>query len=336
MKLNVGIIGCGYWGRNLIRNFMYAQNCRLSSVADSDKKALQYVRSCYPSLKTHLNYKKLIDSKEINAIVVATPIQQHYRMSKEALLVGKHVLVEKPLTTSVKEAQELVSLARKKNKILMVDHTFLFTGAVRKIKEIIEAQELGRILYYDGVRINLGLFQKDVNVLWDLAPHDLSIMSFLLDKEPVYVSAIGVAHLKNGIENMAYMTLRFKDDLIAHFHFNWLAPVKVRLTLIGGSEKMIVYDDTEPSEKVKVYDRKVKVMHSPESEYKPNYDYRIGDMWVPKLDLAEALQYVCQEFVEAIRKHRKPVSDGEFAVKIVNILEAAKKSIKNNGKIVKL
>jgi predicted dehydrogenase len=257
-------------------------------------------------------------------------------MAKEALLCGKHVLVEKPMSTSVKDAKELISLAKKKNVILMVNHTLLFTGAVRKIKEIIEAKDLGRILYYDAVRINLGLFQKDVNVLWDLAPHDLSIMYFLLNKEPVCVSAIGVAHLKKGIENIAYMTLMFKDDMIAHFHFNWLAPAKIRLTLIGGSEKMIVYDDTEPSEKVKVYDRRVKVLRSPEGEYKPNYDYRIGDMWAPKVDLAEALQYVCEEFVDAIKKHRKPLSDGEFGLRIVKVLEGAKKSIMHDGKMVKL
>ncbi|MDD5195584.1 MAG: Gfo/Idh/MocA family oxidoreductase [Candidatus Omnitrophica bacterium] len=336
MELNIGIIGCGYWGKNLIRNFMEIQNCRLAAVADTDKKALQYIKLRHPSLIAYTDYKDLIASNIISAVVIAAPAQEHYRMAKEAMLAGKHVLVEKPLATSAREAQKLVLLARKKNKILMVDHTFLFTGAVRKMKEIIEAKELGRILYYDGVRINLGLFQKDVNVLWDLAPHDLSIMSFLLDKKPVQVSAIGVAHLKKGIENIAYMTLGFKDDLIAHFHFNWLAPAKVRLTLIGGSEKMIVYDDTEPSEKVKVYERRVKVMHSPEGEYKPNYDYRIGDMWAPKIDLAEALRYVCEEFISSINECRRPLSDGEFGLRIVKILEAAKKSIINNGKIVKL
>ncbi|MFA5255712.1 MAG: Gfo/Idh/MocA family oxidoreductase [Candidatus Omnitrophota bacterium] len=336
MRLNIGIIGCGYWGKNLIRNFIEAQNCWLSSVSDMDKKVLRYIKLRHPSLKICAHYKDLIHSKDIDAVVIATPAREHYRMAREALLSGKDVLVEKPLATSVKDARDLVSIARKKNRILMVNHTFLFTGAVRKIKEIIRSGDLGRILYYDGVRINLGLFQKDVNVLWDLAPHDLSIMLFLLNKEPVQVSAIGVAHLKKGIENIAYMTLGFKGDLIAHFHFNWLAPAKVRLTLIGGSEKMIVYNDTEPSEKVKVYDRRVKIVHSPEGEYKPNYDYRIGDMWAPKVDLAEPLQYACEEFVNAVRKHRKPVSDGEFALRIVKILEAAKKSIKHNGKITKL
>ena len=334
--INVGIIGCGYWGKNLVRNFIEAKNCWLSSIADNNEKALQEINVRYPSLRAYANYKDLIRSKEINTIVVATPPGEHYHMVKEILLAGKNVLVEKPLATSLKDAKELAALARKSDKILMVDHTFLFSGAVKKIKEIIKTGELGEILYYDGVRINLGLFQRDVNVLWDLAPHDLSIMSYLLEKDPVSVSAIGAAHVKKGTENIAYLTLKFKDNLIAHFHFNWLAPAKVRLTLIGGSEKMIIYDDTDPSEKVKVYDKNVRMKHSSGSEYKSSYDYRVGDMWAPKVDLAEALQYMCNEFVDAIKEHRKPLSDGEFGVRIVRILEAAKESIINDGTMVKL
>ena len=339
MKVNIGIIGCGYWGKNLIRNFIEAENAWLSSAVDVDKEILGKINKRYPSLKVYEKYEDLFRVEEVNTIAIATPADTHYSIAKDALLAGKHVLVEKPFVCSVRQAGELIELAQKKSRVLMVDHTFLFTGATRKIKELVETNELGDILYYDSVRINLGLFQKDVNVVWDLAPHDISLMCYLLDKEPASVSAIGVAHLKEEMENIAYLTLNFEDNTIAHFHFNWLAPVKVRLTLIGGTEKMIVYDDTEPSEKVKIYDKKVRVINpsvSSESEYKPLYDYRIGDMWAPKVDLSEALAYMCKEFVDSIIKERQPLSNGAFGLKVVKILEAAQKSIENNGKKIKL
>ena len=290
-------------------------------------------------MQAYKRYEDLISSEEVNTVVIATPADMHYPMVKDALLADKHVLVEKPFVRSVRQAEELIELAKKKNRVLMVDHTFLFTGAIRKIKELVDTNELGSILYYDSVRINLGLFQKDVNVVWDLAPHDISTMYYLLGKEPVAVSAIGVAHVKEEIENIAYLTMDFEDNTIAHFHFNWLAPVKVRLTLIGGTEKMVVYDDAEPSEKVKIYDKKVRVVNpsvSPESEYRPLYDYRVGDMWAPKVDLSEALGYMCKEFVDSIIEERQPLSSGEFSLKVVKILEAAQKSIENNGKKIRL
>jgi len=339
MKVNIGIAGCGYWGKNLVRNFFEVENCWLSSIVDENTKTLDEINKRYPSLKIYTDYKELLDSEEVNTVVISTPANTHYQMVKDALLADKHVLVEKPFVRSIGQAKELVELAEKRNKILMVDHTFLFTGAVRKIKELIDANGIGNILYYDSVRINLGLFQKDVNVIWDLAPHDISIMCYLLKGEPVSVSACGIAHIQEGIENIAYLVLYFKNSMIAHFHFNWLAPVKVRLTLIGGSEKMIVYDDTEPSEKIKVYDKKVRVFDpstSTENEFKPLYDYRTGDMWAPKVDLSEALGYMCKEFVDSIAEERQPLSNGEFGLKVVRILEAAQKSISNNGKNIKL
>ncbi|MCK4851859.1 MAG: Gfo/Idh/MocA family oxidoreductase [Candidatus Omnitrophica bacterium] len=336
MDINVGLIGCGYWGKNLIRNFMETENCWLSAICDTNKGLLEKFNKRYPSLSTHTDYKAIIDSKEINAVAVVTPVHQHYRLAKEALLADKHVLVEKPLAASVAEAKELVALAEEKNKVLMVDHTFLYTGAIRKMKGLIDAGEIGDILYYDSVRVNLGLFQEDINVIWDLAPHDLSIMDYLLRERPVSVMAVGSAHVKEGIENIGYLILNFDSNLIAHFHFNWLSPVKIRLTLICGSEKMITYDDLVPGESLKVYDRKVEVMDSDEAHDKLLYDYRVGDMWAPKVELMEALRLVCGEFVNSILEQRAPLTDGESGLRIVRILEAAQRSIKNNGVEVKL
>lgn len=334
--VKIGIVGCGYWGHNLTRNFIETKDCWLYSVADLNKGILDKINKRYPSLKTFSNYEDLIADKDTEAVVVATNNKQHFPVAKAALLANKHVLVEKPLASSVREAEELVHIAKENNRVLMVDHTFLYTGAVKKIKELIEKKEVGDILYYDSVRVNLGLFQKDLNVVWDLAPHDLSIMDYLLDEKAVSVSANGVAHLKEGLEDIAYLSLRFNSKLIAHFHFNWMSPIKVRRALIGGTEKMIVYDDMEPSEKIKVYDRKVKIVISPEDKFTPFYDYRIGDMWAPKVDLSEALGLMCAEFVDSIIHKRQPLSDGESGLRVVRILEAASESIKHNGIEVKL
>lgn len=334
MDINVGIIGCGYWGKNLIRNFIEAKNCWLSTICDSNEELLQKVKSRYPSLTALTDYRKLIASKDINTIVIATPVSQHYPLAKEALLAGKHVLVEKPLAASAAHVEELIALAEKQKKVLMVDHTFLYTGAVRKIKGLIDSGSIGNLLYYDSVRVNLGLFQHDINVIWDLAPHDLSIMDYLVSEKPVSLRAVGMAHLTKGIENVGYMILNFESNMIAHFHFNWMSPVKIRLALICGSEKMIVYDDIEPSEKVKIYERKVELMKSVEDKYRLYYDYRVGDLWVPKIELTEALNLMCQDFIEAIRTERKPLSDAHSGLRVVRILEAAQKSISNGGELV--
>ena len=256
---------------------------------------------------------------ELDAVAVVTPVATHYQIAKAALLAGKHVLVEKPLTATAREAEELIELAERNRLTLMVDHTFVYTGAVRKMKEILTSGDLGDLLYFDSVRINLGLFQRDINVLWDLAPHDLSIMDYLIERQPIGVSALGSCHIEPGIENIAYLVMKFADDFIAHFHFNWLAPVKIRRTLIAGARKMILYDDIEPTEKVRVYDKGVTAnrVGDREADYQTLVSYRTGDVWAPKLDATEALHYVVAEFLDSIRAGRKPLTDGEAGLRVV-------------------
>jgi predicted dehydrogenase len=260
-------------------------------------------------------------------------VATHFAIAKEFLRTGKHVLMEKPLTATVREAEELVALAEASKRTLMVDHTFVYTGAVRKMKEILGRGELGDLLYFDSVRINLGLFQRDINVLWDLAPHDLSIMDYLIERQPAGLSAIGSCHIEAGIENIAYLIMKFADDFIAHFHFNWLAPVKIRHTLIAGSSKMILYDDIEPTEKVRIYDKGVTAnrVGDREADYQTLVSYRTGDVWAPKLDTTEALRYVVAEFLDSIRLGRRPLTDGEAGLRVVRLLEAAQQSIKCGG-----
>jgi predicted dehydrogenase len=293
----------------------------------------------YPSARTTLDYRTLLADPEVDAVVIATPVGTHYKFALEALKAGKHVLVEKPFTKTSKEGEHVVVEAARKRLTLMVDHTFIYTGAVRKMKELVDSGELGEILYFDSVRINLGLFQKDINVVWDLAPHDLAIMDFIMHEQPVSVSATGSCHIERGIENIAYVLVRFPGEFIAHFHFNWLSPVKIRRTLLAGSKKMVVYDDLEPTEKLRVYDKGVTSNRNgdeKEAAYKTLVSYRTGDVWVPKLDTTEALHYVCGEFLNAIRENRPPVTDGEAGLRIVRLLEAAQASIRENGRFVEL
>src|SRR4029078_5870029 len=253
--ITIGVIGCVYWGPNLLRNFAENEQAQLRWVCDTDETRLTAMARRYPVARTTTNCRELIDDPELDAIAVVTPVGTHFQIARDALLAGKHVLVEKPLTSTVRAAEELIDLAEKNERTLMVDHTFVYTGAVLKMKEIVKSGELGDLLYFDSVRINLGLFQRDINVLWDLAPHDLSIMDYLIERQPESVSALGSCHIEPGIENIAYLMMQFADDFIAHFHFNWLAPVKIRRTLIAGARKMILYDDIEPTEKVRVYDK---------------------------------------------------------------------------------
>jgi predicted dehydrogenase len=293
----------------------------------------------YPAARTTTDYQELVRDSELDAIAIVTPVATHFQIAEAALHAGKHLLVEKPLTATGREAAELSDLADSKKLTLMVDHTFIYTGAVRKMKEIVASGELGDLLYFDSVRINLGLFQKDINVLWDLAPHDLSIMDYLIDRQPVAVSAIGSCHIEPGIENIAYLMMNFGDDFIAHFHFNWLAPVKIRRTMIAGSRKMVLYDDIEPTEKVRIYDKGVtasRVGSDREADYQTLVSYRTGDVWAPKLDSTEALRYVVAEFLESIRTGRRPLTDGQSGVRVVRLLEAAQASIKNGGQLVRV
>ena len=334
----IGVIGCGYWGPNLLRNFVENEAAELRWICDLDETRLTAMARRYPSVQSTGDYRRLLADPALEALAVVTPVATHFQIAKEALRAGKHVLVEKPLTTTAGEAEELIDLAKRNGRTLMVDHTFVYTGAVRKMKEIVSSGDLGELLYFDSVRINLGLFQRDINVLWDLAPHDLSIMDHLIERQPDAVSALGSCHIERGIENIAYLMLHFSDDFIAHFHFNWLAPAKIRRTLIAGTRKMILYDDIEPTEKVRVYDKGVTTnrVGDREADYQTLVSYRTGDVWAPKLDATEALHYVVAEFLDSVRTARRPLTDGAAGLRVVRLLEAAQRSIKNGGQRIPL
>lgn len=331
--INVGVIGCGYWGPNLIRNFNQISRANLCAICDFSQQRLEKMKELYPGVKTTQDYMEIANNTEIDAIAIATPVFTHFNIAKDCLLRDKHVLVEKPMTSKSKQAEELIEIAQKREKVLMVDHTFIYTGAVRKIKEIISCGELGELYYFDSVRVNLGLFQQDINVLWDLAPHDISIMDYLLGGEPIAVSAIGASHAGSKFEDIAYLTVEYPNNLIAHIHVSWLAPVKVRMTFIGGSKKMIVYDDMEPSEKVKIYDKGVDITcDTSEERYKILVDYRIGDMYAPKLEQLEALRIECNHFIDCIQNNQTPLTDGIAGLRLVRILEAAQRSLENDSR----
>jgi predicted dehydrogenase len=331
-EIGVAIIGCGYWGQNLIRNFWEAEGARLRVVCDVDASSLARTCRRYPTLEITEAYEEVLTHPAIDAVVLATPVSTHYGFAKQALEAGKHVLVEKPLAARSAEALDLVETADHLSKTLMVDHTFLYTPAVRRMKQLIDGGEIGELLYYDSVRINLGLVQSDTNVLWDLGPHDFSIMDHLCGRDPIAISATAARHLDCPFDNIAYISARFDSQLIAHFHLNWLAPVKIRLTLVGGSKKMLVYDDMEPTEKVKVYDRGITMNHDPEHRARLLAGYRIGDMWAPQLDTTEALRLVAREFIGAITESRPPLTDGFAGYRVVRLLEAAQGSIEKNGR----
>jgi predicted dehydrogenase len=339
--ITVGVIGCGYWGPNLLRNFAENEAAQLTWMSDLDMKRLDTVSRRYPAARPTRDCRQLFADPHLDAVAIATPVATHFGFAKAALEAGKHVLIEKPFTSNTREAEQLIELAERRGLTLMVDHTFIYTGAVRKVKEIVESGELGDLLYFDSVRINLGLFQRDINVVWDLAPHDLSIMDFIIGREPEAVTATGSCHIEPGIENIAYVMFRFPDEFIAHFHFNWLAPVKIRRALIAGSRKMIVYDDIEPTEKVRIYDKgvtanRIEEEADKEAAYRTLVSYRTGDVWVPKLDSTEALRYVCKEFLDAIREQRAPLTDGHAGLRVVRLLEAAEQSIREGGRPVKI
>lgn len=341
VPITVGVIGCGYWGPNLLRNFAENEAAQLTWMSDVDMKRLDTVSRRYPAARTTQDCRQLFADPHLDAVVIATPVATHYRFARAALEAGKHVLIEKPFTSTTREAEQLIELAERRGLTLMVDHTFIYTGAVRKVKEVVESGELGDLLYFDSVRINLGLFQRDINVVWDLAPHDLSIMDFIIGRAPVAVTATGSCHIEPGIENIAYVMFRFSDQFIAHFHFNWLSPVKIRRALIAGSRKMIVYDDIEPTEKIRIYDKGVTANRSgdeadKEAAYRTLVSYRTGDVWVPKLDSTEALRYVCSEFLDSIRNSRPPLTDGHAGLRVVRLLEAAEQSIREGGRAVEI
>ncbi len=330
-QLTVGVVGAGYWGPNLIRNFYENEQVELKYVCDLLPDKLAGIARRYPTVKTTTNYQDMLDDPALDAIVIATPVRTHFRLAQQALSANKHVLVEKPMCMSSGECQVLVDLADARRRILMVDHTFAYHGAIRRIKEVIDAGELGEILYFDSVRINLGLFQSDANVIWDLAPHDLSIMDHLLRQTPKVVHATGACHAGNGFEDIAYITLTFADNLIAHFNVSWLSPVKVRQMLIGGTKKMIAYDELTPMEKIRIYDKGISVTEpqSVQSSYVNLISYRIGDMHAPVFDLTEALKTEVAHFVDCALHGKQPMTDGRSGLRIVRILEAANASLKS-------
>lgn len=333
--INIAVIGYGYWGPNLIRNLNASDSACVVYCCDTETSRLAEAKSRHTSLKTTVSYTEVLNDPSVDAVAISTPVATHYELARRALEKHKHVLVEKPLTTSVAEAENLLALAEKNKLTFMVDHTFIYTGAVKKIKELLDHGELGSLFYIDSVRINLGLVQSDVNVLWDLAPHDIAIVDHLVEERPVSVCANGACHVGNGLENVAYLTVYYDSGLITHFHNNWLSPVKIRSMLFGGSKKTIHYDDMQTSEKVKVYDRGIEIAER-ENPHDLRVSYRLGDMWAPKLDTTEALKHMATEFVECIQNGRSPLTDGVSGLNVVKILEASEMSIKHRGKEIKL
>ncbi len=334
--IGIGVIGYGYWGPNLARNFAEAPGSKLVGICDLSEDQLKRAGARYPGIKTTSDPRELINDPNVHALAIATPVSTHFELALQAIKADKHIFVEKPMSSHSEQALRMIDEARKRKLTLMVDHTFVYTGAVRKIHDLIAANELGDVYYYDSVRVNLGLFQHDISVLWDLAVHDLSIMNFVLPQQPVAVSATGVSHVPGAPENVAYLTMFFDSGLIGHVHVNWLAPTKVRQTLIGGSSKMIVYDDLEPSEKVKVYDKGITVNDDPDSRRQILIGYRTGDMWAPQIPMTEALREEAQHFVTCIEKRQRPQTDGQAGLQVVRILEAASESMAQRGRPVEL
>ena len=331
----IGVIGYGYWGPNLVRNFHESGVARVVVVSDLTRSRLDLVKNRYPTIVTTPDHEELIHHPEVAAVAIATPVGTHFDMAMDALRAGKHVFLEKPLTETAEQARQLIEEADRRGLILMVDHTYIYTGAVRMLKALVQGGDLGDIYYYDSARVNLGLFQPDVNVIWDLAVHDLAIMNYVFPEQPVAVSATGIGHVPGRPANVAYLTLYFDRPMIAHINVNWLAPVKLRRTLIGGDRKMIVYDDLEPSEKIKIYDKGIELT-SRESIYETLIGYRSGDMYAPKLDETEALRREVLHFVDSIQQKRPPESSGEAGLYVVRILEAASQSMALRGVPVEL
>ncbi len=332
--IRVGVVGYGYWGPNIVRNLHGLDHVRVVMVCDNSPAALARVRKNHPGLSTTSDPWEVLGSPEIDAVAVITPVWTHYDLSKAALENGKHVFVEKPFTSNATQAEELIELAARKRLTIMVDHTFLFTGAVRKIRELVDSGALGDLYYYDSLRVNLGLFQHDVSVIWDLAPHDLSIMDHLIKKEPEAVVATGEKHL-NGVEDVAFMTIYFPQNVIAHINVNWLSPVKIRTTLIGGQKKMLVWNDLVADEKIRVYDKGVAIREG-EGIRDALVSYRTGDMWAPQLEQSEALRVELAYFADCVLNSKTPINDGHAGLRVVRMLEAADCSIQKRGELVRL
>lgn len=332
--IKIGIIGFGYWGPNLARNFAEMPGAELVAIADADESKLEIVRRRYPAVRTTTNFHDLLADTTIDAVAIATPVSTHFEFGIAALKAGKHVWMEKPMTETSLQAHKLVEEAQRRKRVLFVDHTFIYTGAVRKMSEVVKSGDLGRVYYYDSTRVNLGLFQRDVSVIADLAVHDFSILDYLLGEYPVAVSASGTNHFPGTPANLAYITLFYASGTIAHANVSWLAPVKVRQILIGGSKKMIIYDDLEPSEKIKIYDKGVSFTDDPKQIHEMRVGYRTGDMWAPKLSGAEALRVGGEHFVDCIMNNKTPETDGKLGMRVVELIEAATSSMRGKGETV--
>ena len=332
--IRFGVIGYGYWGPNVVRNLDHLDGSQVVAVCDKSPTSRKRVQKTYPHVKVLSDSAELMTSTEIDAVAVVTPVWTHYELAKAALQNGKHVFVEKPFTSNTAQAEELINLATQKHLKIMVDHTFLFTGAVQKICQLLEEGVLGKIYYYDSTRVNLGLFQHDVNVIWDLAPHDLSIIDYLIKEKPEAVVATGQVHL-NGLEDIAFITVYFPNKMIAHINVNWLSPVKVRTTLIGGEKKMLVWNDLEADEKIKIYDKGVHIT-SREGLYNLLVNYRSGDMWAPQVEQVEALRKELAYFIDCISNDKSPMNDGKAGLRVVRLLEAANESVRKKGALVQL
>ena len=330
--IRVGVVGYGYWGPRIARNFQSLNGCEVAYICDTSADSLRRAGHAHPRAALTTDICEVITSPQVDAVAVITPVWTHFEIAKKALENGKHVFVEKPFTSTAEQAARLIDLAAGKGLTIMVDHTFLFTGAVKKIRQLIDEGTLGKLYYYDSTRVNLGLFQHDVNVVWDLAPHDLSIMDYLIRKKPEAVVATGQKHL-NSHEDVAYITVYFGDGMIAHLNVNWLSPVKVRTTLLGGEKKMVVWNDLEADEKVKIYDRGVDLSNG-QGVYELLVSYRSGDMWSPKVEQTEALANEAKYFLDCIENRRTPFNDGVAGLRIVQLLEAADRSLKERGKAV--
>jgi predicted dehydrogenase len=332
--IKIGVIGYGYWGPNLVRNFAELSQATVAAVSDLDPKKLELVKKRFPAVKTTTNFQDLLKDPEIDAIAIATPVSTHFELGMAALKAGKHLWLEKPMTETSLQARKLVDEAERRGLVLHVDHTFIYTGAVRKMGELIRNGDLGKIYYYDSIRVNLGLFQRDVSVISDLAVHDFSILDYLLGEHPTAVSASGINHFPGTPENLAYITLFYDSGTIAHCNVSWLAPVKVRQILVGGSNKMITYDDLEPSEKIKIYDKGISFTNDPKQIHEMRVGYRTGDMLAPKLDGSEALRVEGDHFVDCIMNKKTPQTDGRLGLRVVELIEAATSSMRGRGETV--
>lgn len=334
--LNVGVVGCGYWGPNLVRNFRSLPDCRVKLICDLDPNRLKHLKNLYPEVEAHTDFEHVLNGAGLDAVVIATSVRLHFQMAKQSLLAGKHTFIEKPMATSSAECEELVELAEKQGVVLMVGHTFLYSSPVRAIKKIIEDGDIGEIQYISSRRLNLGLFQKDINVAWDLAPHDLSIILYIMGESPLSVNCCGTAHVARGIEDVTSLYLGFRKNRCATVQSSWLDPRKVREMTIVGSRRMIVYDDVAQLEKIRIYDARVERPPHYDTFAEFHYAYHYGDVYVPFVKQEEPLKVECQHFLDCIKAGRKPLSSGQQGLELVKILEAASASLKQNGAAVTL